>query len=147
MASQQSPQNDRNRLTSDLAWLWLSMLVILAALVLEVRPDQKVALAVLPDQPLPESCTARSQLGIECLLCGMTRSQIHLAHGRWFAAFSAHRLGWLFALLIAGQIPYRLLRISGWIAPPGKVFTATVAALVLGLLLVNWFDRCLRLWL
>lgn len=147
MASQHSPQCDRTRLTSDMAWLWLSMLVILAALVLEVRADQKVALAVFPDSPLPESCTARSLLGIDCLLCGMTRSQIHLAHGRWSAAFSAHRQGWLFALLIAGQIPYRLLRISGWIAPPGKVLSATIAALILGLLLVNWFDRCLRLWL
>ncbi|WLD14847.1 DUF2752 domain-containing protein [Planctellipticum variicoloris] len=147
MASQHSPQCDRTRLTSDMAWLWLSMLVILAALVLEVRADQKVALAVFPDSPLPESCTARSLLGIDCLLCGMTRSQIHLAHGRWQEAFTTHRLGWLAALLIAGQIPYRLLRISGWIAPPGKVLSATIAALILGLLLVNWFDRCLRLWL
>lgn len=147
MPSPRTHHAKRIFLTTDCVWLILAILVILAALLLEVRPDQKVALAVLPDQPLPESCTARSQLGIECLLCGMTRSQIHLAHGRWSAALSAHRLGWLFALLIAGQIPYRLLRISGWIVPPGKVFSATVAALVLGLLLVNWFDRCLRLWL
>ncbi len=147
MPSSQTPHAKRIFLTPDRVWLILAILATLAALLLEVRPDQKVALAVLPDQPLPESCTARSLLGIDCLLCGMTRSQIHLAHGRWQEAYATHRLGWLAALLIAGQIPYRLLRISGWIAPPGKVFTASVAALVLGLLLVNWFDRCLRLWL
>lgn len=137
----------RATLTPDGAWLLLSLLVIAAALLLEVRPDQKVAFALLPDAPLPESCTARSVFGLECLLCGMTRSQIHLAHGRWSAAFAAHRLGWLAALLIVTQIPYRLLRISRWIDPPARRFSATAGALLLGLLLVNWFDRCLRLWL
>lgn len=147
MSSLQTPRTQRIFLTPDCVWLFLSVLVILAALLLEVRPDQKVALAVLPDLPLPESCTARSLLGIDCLLCGMTRSQIHLARGRWQEAFATHRLGWLAAFLIAGQIPYRLLRISEWISPPTKVVTVTVTAVVLGLLLVNWFDRCLRLWL
>jgi hypothetical protein len=141
------PRANRAILNPDYAWLCLSLVVILAALVLEVRPDQKVALSLLPDHPLPESCTARSVLGFECLLCGMTRSQIHLAHGRWTAAFAAHRLGWLAALLIAGQVPYRLLRISGWIAPPARIVTATVSVIAIGLLFVNWLDRGLRLWL
>jgi len=133
--------------TSDLVWLVLATLVVLAALVLEVRPDQKVALAFLPNYPLPETCTARSLLGIDCLLCGMTRSQVYLAHGRWSDAFAVHRLGWLAALLIVSQIPYRLLRISGWVSPPGRGVTISFSVIVLGLLVVNWFDRCLRQWL
>lgn len=147
MISPQPLPGHRAFLTPDIVWLLLSMLIVLAALLLDVRPDQKVALTILPDHPLPESCTARSLLGIDCLLCGMTRSQIHLAHGRWSAAFAVHRLGWLAALLIVGQIPYRLLRISGWIPAPGKTFTLTLSAIVLSLLLINWFDRCLKQWL
>lgn len=147
MTRSPSPPGNQSILTPDLVWLLLSLLVIAVALLLEVRPDQKVAFAVLPGSPLPETCTAKSVFGIECLLCGMTRSQIHLAHGRWSAAFAAHRLGWLAALIIVWQVPYRLLRMSGWIAAPARVCTATATGVVLGLLLLNWLDRCLRMWL
>jgi len=58
---------------------------------------------------LPELCYSRSWLGVDCPACGMTRSSIHLVHGRLAESWRAHRLGWLVLLVILAQVPYRLL--------------------------------------
>ena len=62
---------------------------------------------------LPQTCFSRSWLGVKCPGCGLTRSIIHLAEGDWQASWRDHRLGGLFAIVIALQIPYRLLALRG----------------------------------
>lgn len=88
-------------------YLWLAAIVVVLAFALTVQDNQRVALRPLPHFALPESCPSKIYFGIDCPGCGLTRSFIHLAAGNLAASFSTHRVGWLMALAILGQFPYR----------------------------------------
>jgi hypothetical protein len=79
------------------------------AFALAELPGGRVAFRSLPTLRLPQSCWARSWLGINCAACGLTRSIIHLAEGDFPTSWHSHRLGSLCALLIVLQIPYRAI--------------------------------------
>lgn len=89
--------------------LLIGIAVPLAALALQVRDDAHVCLRTAPGFALPTLCASRRILGIDCPACGLTRSVVHLVHGKFTSAWRVHRLGWLALLLILVQIPYR-----GW---------------------------------
>jgi hypothetical protein len=109
------------------------------AFALEVLPDDRVAVRGLPRLPLPQTCASRSVLGLKCPGCGLTRSIIHLAQGDWRASWRDHRLGALMALVIALQIPYRLLALHQTSRPVIARRWRTVLSYVLVALLVgNW---------
>ena len=138
---------DRQSHSGDWCWLIAALVVLVSACVLEVRNDQRVALGPWLNRPLPETCAARTYFGVDCLLCGMTRSLIHLAHGRWTDSLRLHRFGWLAGLFFLSQIPYRTLRIAG-IIPPLRPWWNT-AGIVLGITLfaIVGVDRSLQWWL
>jgi len=83
--------------------------VVILAFLLEVHSDQRVAFSLLPECPLPETCPSRSLFHTECPGCGLTRSFVHLAHGDWAASLKVNRVGWLLALAVVLQFPYRLV--------------------------------------
>jgi Protein of unknown function (DUF2752) len=123
--------------------LAVAVAVVAGAYLLAVRSDQRVVL--LSRYPLPELCLSRSWFGVECPGCGLTRSIVLLAHGDWRGSLAMHRLGWLMALSILLQFPYRLLALSGWTPSPlvCKLFRWFGYLLIL-LLLGNWLvGRCL----
>lgn len=122
--------------------LILSIAVLVAACLLQVRPEQRVAFSLVPDWPLPEVCQSKRFLGWDCPGCGLTRSFVHLAHGDIAASLAVHPLGWLVALYVAAQIPYRLwaLRsISG--APLGERAPWVLTATLVVLLFASWLAR------
>lgn len=124
--------------------LFISTVVLVLALVLEVRADQRVFFRGYPEWPLPETCLSRSWLHIECPGCGLTRSIVHLAHCQWGESWRMHRLGWLLALTIGGQIPYRLVALcTGNPAPLGVTFPRLFGWTLLALLAVNWLMKLL----
>jgi hypothetical protein len=88
--------------------LLLAVGVVVLSFALEVRPDQRVALHRLSEYPMPETCRSRALFGVKCPGCGLTRSFIYLAQGDWNASLAVHRLGWLLALAVLLQFPYRL---------------------------------------
>jgi hypothetical protein len=88
------------------AMLIFSLTLVVLALLLQVRPDRRLALRWLTGAPLPDCCLSRAVFGVPCPLCGLGRSAVHLAHGDWRASLAAHRLGWLVALAVLFQIPY-----------------------------------------
>jgi hypothetical protein len=100
----------------ELLVFWLSLIAL--ALVLQVRPDQRLALRWLPGAPLPETCPWRAVGGSPCPLCGLGTSAVHLAHGEWRASLATHRLGWLVALAVALQVPYHAMVLA---RPPHRV--------------------------
>jgi DNA-directed RNA polymerase subunit RPC12/RpoP len=119
--------------------LAIACAVLVLAFVLRERPDGRVALRGLPGIPLPQACMSRTLLGLKCPGCGLTRSIIHLAEGDWQASWREHRLGGLMAVVIALQIPYRLLALRR----PGRTLIGPSWQAVLGyaliaLLLGNW---------
>jgi hypothetical protein len=126
--------------------LWFSVAALVLSAVLQVRGDGRVTVPGLSDHPLPHGCPSQQWFGVKCPGCGMTRSFIQLAHGRWQEAWSWHRLGWLLFLAAAAQVPYRLARIYR----PGQTRRFDVAGKwfswgLIALLLVNWcLDVLLR---
>lgn len=129
-------------------WNWqilsASAAVLLLAAILQVRDDGRVAAPGLANHPLPPACMSQQLLSVKCPGCGLTRSFIHLAHGRWDAAWSVHRLGWLLFLAAALQIPYRLAAIYR-AKPPlaGSRAPAWFAWTVIALLIGNWLQEML----
>lgn len=124
--------------------LVVSCLVVLAAFLLQVLPNERVGFRGLARYPLPPSCASRTWLGVKCPGCGLTRAVVHLAHADWQASFRTHRLGWLLALVIAIQIPYR----THALLQPGHVLVGPRAARLAGLALValllgNWIVETL----
>jgi len=109
------------------------------AFALQALPDGRVAVRGFPQVSLPQTCASRSLLGLRCPGCGLTRSIIHLAEGDWRASWHDHRLGGLMAVLIALQIPYRLLALRRTgrplIAPRWQ---AVLSCALIALLVGNW---------
>ncbi len=119
--------------------LVLATAVMLAAAVLTVRDDQRVAVRGFPQLVLPPSCASRTFLGIECPGCGLTRSFVYLAQGDWASSWQVHRLGWLAAALTLAQIPYRIWALRRW---PQRVLPARAVAAIgwgaIALPIANW---------
>lgn len=125
------------------AFLLASLAVIALALVLEIR-DQRVFLPVF-GIPLPESCWFKRLTGLGCPGCGLTRSVICLVHGNFLDAWGFNPGGYLFVLLIAAQLPYRIAqirRIRRGFAPwcPTNT-TLGFVCLAAAVLLVQWTVR------
>lgn len=125
-------------------WVWLILCsaIVVAAFSLEVRGSEQVGSAFGPDFVLPSLCLYRNFLGLDCPGCGLTCSFIYLAQGDLRASWEMHYLGWLFALIVAGQIPYRICRLC-W---PGKLrigpaamfwLSAGMSVLILGAWLIK----------
>jgi hypothetical protein len=126
--------------------LWVTAIVIVLSCLLEVHADQRVALSFLPAWPFPETCMSRKLFHVSCPGCGLTRSFIYLAHGDWMASWNMHRLGWLLALAVVAQIPYRIYALaSGRPAPLGKSAPKAFGMLLITLLIVNWVANMISL--
>ena len=87
--------------------LIISLGVICLSFLLQVVDEGKVAFRFLPTIALPESCLSRAWFSIECPGCGLTRSFIYLAEGQITRSLQMHRIGWVMAIAVLSQIPYR----------------------------------------
>lgn len=133
----------RRRELLDRHWTMLAVaiFIIAASFLLSIRGTSEVVLP-WPHVKLPEMCGSRAFFGIECPGCGLTRSFIALASGDVAASFHFHRLGWLLALAVVVQIPYRIYALrelrSGIVARrwPAWFGNALIAALI-----VNWLVK------
>jgi len=99
---------DRRRRRRHWEMLAVASFVVVMSLVLQVRHDGHVAPGGLAWLRLPPLCLSRSMFGVQCPGCGLTRSFIHLAHGDWRQSIATHRVGWLLALAVLAQFPYRI---------------------------------------
>ena len=118
--------------------LLICSVAVAAAFLLDVRDNRCVGYGF----SLPPLCGSRAVFGVDCPGCGLTRSIIHLAHGRWGESFAAHRLGWLMGLAILLQLPYRtlcLLRAGG--NPVPRAIRRTFTACIIVALLGNWLVK------
>lgn len=137
-----APRLDDRR--ADATFLFLAALTIGLAALLQTRGPVQVVLPGL-DFPLPDSCTSRRMLGVDCPGCGLTRSFVRLAHGDPLGAWAFHPVGPLLFAFIAAQIPYRLWQLwrigSGrgrWIAGP---WIHLPLAVIITLMLARWIAR------
>lgn len=120
----------------------LAVGVFVFAMLLQVRDDERVALRMLPSLPAPETCPSRTFLHFDCPACGLTRSFVKLAAGDLAGSWQKHRLGWLVAFFVAGQIPYRVFRMKliqqTSVTAHAARWPKQATLAVIGALLVNW---------
>lgn len=121
--------------------LGIACFVIVMSFLLSMDSDEHVELAGLS---MPSLCPSQCLFHTQCPGCGLTRSFVYLAHGDWDGALRMHRIGWIMALAILLQIPYRIASL----AMPGrevlgltlpKVFGNVLIALLIG----NWLYNLL----
>ena len=119
--------------------LILCSAAIALSFLLEVRQSEKVEVFGISGANLPPLCMSRLYFDIPCPGCGLTRSFVHLAHGRWQAAWATNRLGWLVFAAALLQIPYRLhaLYNNGKEALPAWI-SGAVGIGLLFLLSISW---------
>jgi len=120
-----------------------SSLVVVLALTLETRSDQRVEFAWLRGVAMPETCASRSLFDVECPGCGLTRSFIALAAGDLAEAFQLNRTGWLLAFGLLIQFPYRLyllhhIRTRGLPEPGGGWLKLAFSWTLIVALIGNW---------
>jgi hypothetical protein len=119
--------------------LLVASVVVVAALLLQVRVDDRVIVTGFPDYPLPHTCLAYSWFGIKCPGCGLTRSLVDLAHADWSASWQHHRVGWLMALAVLLQFPYRLVAMQhGRHLPLGTMLPRIFGYALIAALIGNW---------
>lgn len=121
-----------------------SIVIIVLAMVLQVRSDQRVFVSGLAAVPVPETCGMQIMFGRPCPGCGLTRSFIHLAHGDWRSSLAIHRIGWLLALLVVCQIPYRLLALWRPELTVRPLWGWAIGAIVVIALSVNWIYNLIQ---
>ncbi len=118
-------------------------LVIVLALTLETRSDQRVEFAWLRGVPMPETCASRSLFDIECPGCGLTRSFIAIAHLDFSKGFRLNRTGWLLAVGLLIQFPYRFymlhhIRTRGLPEPGARWLKLAFSWTLIAALIGNW---------
>jgi hypothetical protein len=86
--------------------LYVAVLVIAGSFLLRLGKTEYVTLAGTRVE-VPILCGSRALFGVECPGCGLIRSFVALASGDMWQSFRYHRVGWLMALAVVGQIPYR----------------------------------------
>ena len=91
-------------------FLTIAVVVVTASFLLSIRNREQVIVPIV-NAPLPGTCTFRTATGLPCPGCGLTRSFISMGHGQFRDAWSYNPAGFLFFLVVAFQIPYRIYQI------------------------------------
>lgn len=121
--------------------LWIASIVLVLSFLLRVE-GTRVAFSIWPSHPIPELCGLRAWTGYSCPGCGLTRSFIHLAHGRLAESYRCHRLGWVLALFVLLQFPYRIRCLTR-----GQFFSARqtlwISRALIASLILNWIVQIL----
>ena len=119
--------------------LAIACMMIAAAFILQPHADARLGLAFLPSVNLPTLCGSRVLFGVQCPGCGLTRSMVALAHGDFAASLAYHRLGWLIALAVVLQIPYRLFCLRELRTNvPTRTWPAWFGYSLVAALVINW---------
>ncbi len=119
-----------------------ALVVIALTVALKVGTDGCVQVTGCPGLRMPPLCGSQVLFGIERPGCRLTRSLVLLAHGRWQESVAMHRVGWLLALALLVQIPYRFaaLRLREPL-PLGVWVPRLFGGLLIAALVGNWLVK------
>jgi hypothetical protein len=84
--------------------------VIILSMLLTVRGEQFVVIPFV-NATLPEMCSFKRVVGLDCPGCGLTRCFISLGHGDVPSALHFSPVGVIFFAVVLIQVPYRLIQI------------------------------------
>jgi Protein of unknown function (DUF2752) len=134
----------RIALLRDRHWtmLWISTAIVIGALSMHTDRLGRVGPTWLPGIWLPELCGSRALFGIECPGCGLTRSFIALSHGDLAGSLAYHRVGWLLALAVVLQFPYRILTLRELrVGVVERNWPVWFGRLLIAALIANWIAK------
>ena len=120
--------------------LWFALFIIAASFLLRRGESETITLA-WPRIELPPLCASRALFDIECPGCGLTRSFVALAAGDIQESWRLHRVGWLLALAVVGQIPYRLYalrQLRKTESTVQSVWPKVFGNFLIAMLILNW---------
>lgn len=118
--------------------LVMSLVVITLSIALRLNETGNVEAPLGGGFKLPPMCMSRAWFGLECPGCGLTRSFVSLAAGEFVASLAFHRVGWLLALGVVLQVPYRLCELGGRPWPISAVGKDLFGWFLISALLINW---------
>ncbi|MEX2316807.1 MAG: DUF2752 domain-containing protein [Pirellulales bacterium] len=127
--------------------LWVSTVIVVAAFLLRVGESGRVAPKALPDLPLPLMCGSQVCFGVDCPGCGLTRSFVALADGDVAQSYRFHHVGWVIALAVLLQFPYRVY--SLWelrTRVVERTWPRWFGGALIALLIGNWLGKVAGLW-
>ena len=92
--------------------LFLSMASLILLMSVLMRSEGQTAV-FLPgtNSPMPETCTSRRLIGIDCPGCGMTRAFISISRGQFSRAWQFNPASFVVYAFVALQIPWHGLQI------------------------------------
>lgn len=108
LAPRHSQPVSRRPLLAAGIWLAGAAFVLVSAGLLKVGEHRQVLLPV-HSIVLPETCTMHARFGIDCPGCGLTRSFIYLAHGRFADAYGLNPVSLLVFLYVIWQLPLAVM--------------------------------------
>jgi len=123
-----------------LVFLSFASVIILLSVLMSTDGKQAVFLPGFTS-PLPDSCSSRRLLGIDCPGCGLTRAFICISHGQLSEAWRFNRASFVIYLFVAIQIPWnaiQLWRIRNSKLPLHWPFIYWIPMAVAVILLANW---------
>lgn len=121
---------------------FLSIMIICTTLPFFLRlPSSGSAKLSFLGLELPSACPTYSFFGFECPGCGLTRSFVSLAHGRFLESIGYHRLGLLLYVFCLSQVVFRIYALRRLRRPlPERLLAVQtwIAWALITLLIVNW---------
>lgn len=121
--SRQSSRASREAIRLSVIWIAVVLAVFTLAGLLSPTAGSTLMLPGL-GIPLPELCSFRSFLGVDCPGCGLTRSFVLAVRLRFADAWAMHPLGTLLVIYLAASVPQRLWRLQRLLT--GKPARSTV---------------------
>jgi len=98
------------------------------------------------NKPMPETCTSKRLLGVDCPGCGLTRAFICISHGEFAKAWKFNAASFLVYAFVFVQIPWhsiQLWRIRNGKFPMEPVLVYFLPIAIAVALMVNWI---IRIW-
>ena len=141
------PHFVRNEIRLHLLFIVIAAIILLMSILMRTDGETAVFMPGF-SSPLPDTCSSKQILGIDCPGCGMTRAFISISHGDFTRAWNLNRASFVVYLFVAAQIPWhgiqiwrlrRNLRPIDW----NYIYMTPVAVVVV--LSLNWVWTLFRM--
>ncbi len=128
-------------------FLTLAAVILLLSILMRSEGPESVFLPGVRS-PMPETCSSRRLLGIDCPGCGLTRSFISISRGDFARAWQLNRASFVVYLFVMIQIPWHALQL--WkLRRDGRAIDWTwiygTPIFVVIVLMINWLWKLSQL--
>ncbi len=134
------PEFVRSEIRLHALFFLMAAIILLMSFIMRTDGDQAVFLPG-SSSPLPDTCSSRRLLGIDCPGCGMTRAFISISHGEFARAWHLNHASLVVYFFVAVQIPWhanQIKRLRRNQRPMEWSFVYLTPVAVVVVLSINW---------